>query len=858
MTRTPDFSALFDASSYPYLLIATDYIIIGANPAYLRATGRTAEEILGKHIFDAFPANPADPGSTNLEEVRTSIELAISTRQPHTSKLLRYAVPRQSPEGTVFDDRVWSAIHTPVFDKQGNVAFVAQNAIDVTDLYRFDETSKLYYLRENPNAVPDVADLSRAQMHEAMTRILNAERNELQILFNQAPGFIAVLKGKNHVFEAANESYYQLVGHRDIIGKPVVEALPEVAGQGFKELLDQVFATGHPILMHDRHIALQRETDKPTVECYMDLLYQPIFGGDGQVTGIFAQGNDVTEAYRAKQNLAEKVQQLEEARARQAFQLALADMLRHMSETSEIFQASCEIIGRHFKVSRVIYGDYNREHKTVTFHANYVDGTVDEVKGTYSIAAFGAENFASIEEGTTWICDDLSTDPRTSGSGTWPTFKALGIYSGIVVPLTRKGAVIACLFINASQPRHWTEDEVYLVQDAADRVWTAIERVRAETGLKQANRRKDQFLAMLAHELRNPLAPITAAAELLKFAEQPPELRHRTSDIISRQVRHMTALIDDLLDVSRVSRGLVVLDTGKADIKQAMTDAVEQVRPLIEARKHRFSVQLPLEQAFVLGDYKRLVQVMANLIGNAAKYTPEGGTILAQVEIDQECVVIRVVDNGIGISPELLPHVFQLFSQGERSPDRSQGGLGLGLALVKNLVELHGGSVKAESQGLNAGSQFTVRLPRLAKSQQEPVTAMNNAEEMPFAQSKPEEFRVLVVDDNLDAANSLGMFLQAKGYQVVIEHDAFRALERAKQESFKAFLLDIGLPGMDGNLLARHLRTLPEGKSAFMVAITGYGNDFNRESSMKAGFDEYVVKPANPSKIISLLRNTKH
>lgn len=205
MTTRPDFAALFAASPYPYLLIDTGFIIIGANPAYLRSTGRTADDIVGKNIFDAFPANPTDPDSTNLGEVRTSIELAISTRQPHTSALLRYAVPVETPEGTVFDERYWSAVHSPVFNAAGEVIYVSQNAIDVTDLYRFDVATRKYYLKQDANAVPDIPQMNRPQLHEAMTRILNAERSQLQILFDQAPGFMAVLTGKEHTFEMSTK-----------------------------------------------------------------------------------------------------------------------------------------------------------------------------------------------------------------------------------------------------------------------------------------------------------------------------------------------------------------------------------------------------------------------------------------------------------------------------------------------------------------------------------------------------------------------------------------------------------------------------------------------------------------------------
>ena len=212
MTHVPDLSALFQASPYPYLLIDTSYVIVGANPSYLQATGRSADDIVGKHIFDAFPGNPDDPESTNLDEVHTSIALAITTRQAHTSALLRYAIPRSTPAGTVFEERYWSAVHTPVFDGKGDVAYVAQNAIDVTELYRFDVASRKYYLKREANAVPAIPNMNRPQMHEAMSRILTAERSQLQILFDQAPGFMAVLNGPEHRVEMVNEAFYKLVG----------------------------------------------------------------------------------------------------------------------------------------------------------------------------------------------------------------------------------------------------------------------------------------------------------------------------------------------------------------------------------------------------------------------------------------------------------------------------------------------------------------------------------------------------------------------------------------------------------------------------------------------------------------------
>jgi CheY-like chemotaxis protein len=374
--------------------------------------------------------------------------------------------------------------------------------------------------------------------------------------------------------------------------------------------------------------------------------------------------------------------------------------------------------------------------------------------------------------------------------------------------------------------------------------------VRAEDALRLADRRKDEFLAMLAHELRNPLAPISAAAQLLNLGPPDNARVERTSAIIARQVAHMTGLIDDLLDVSRVTRGLVVLAREEVDLRRVIGDAVEQVRPLIEARRHQLALHLSTEPAIVEGDPKRLVQVIANLLNNAAKYTHEGGRLSIWMGITPEQVLVSVSDNGIGISAELLPTVFDLFSQAERTPDRSQGGLGLGLALVKSLVELHGGMVTAASEGRNLGSEFTIRLPRLHSAA---APAGGTAAAGPAAPGTARGLSLMLVDDNVDAAMTLGLLLESGGHSVTVMHHPGEALERAAQERYDAFLLDIGLPGMNGYELARRLRKLPGCGEATLVAITGYGQQSDQASAAYAGFDSYFVKPVDPAGLFALL-----
>jgi PAS domain S-box-containing protein len=379
------------------------------------------------------------------------------------------------------------------------------------------------------------------------------------------------------------------------------------------------------------------------------------------------------------------------------------------------------------------------------------------------------------------------------------------------------------------------------------------ERKLIEQELHESGRRKDEFLAMLAHELRNPLAPISAGAEILQMMKLDHPLIRQTSEVLSRQVSHMTNLIDDLLDVSRVTRGLVELDNSPLDIRHVVANAVEQVNPLINAKRHHLTMHLPAETAMVLGDGKRLVQIVANLLNNSAKYTPEGGNIVLKTDARDSHVLIEVMDDGIGMKPELVNRVFDLFAQAERTPDRSSGGLGLGLALVRSLVELHGGTVTARSAGVGEGSTFTVCLPRLHQQNRDvdSTAASNNLK------SASQPLKILLVDDNTDAAMLLSMLLAEAGHQVLVEHKARRALERAVIERPDACLLDIGLPDMDGNELAYRLRTRPETAHAMLIAVTGYGQEEDRKATLAAGFDHHLIKPVDVNKLASILAEAR-
>jgi PAS domain S-box-containing protein len=367
--------------------------------------------------------------------------------------------------------------------------------------------------------------------------------------------------------------------------------------------------------------------------------------------------------------------------------------------------------------------------------------------------------------------------------------------------------------------------------------------------LRRAAAKKDEFLAMLAHELRNPLAPIKAAADLLKLAGGDNRRLGQAAGIIDRQVRHMTELVDDLLDVSRVTRGLVELERQPIDMKTVVSSAVEQVKPLIEARTHALHVHAGAAHASVYGDHTRLVQVLVNLLGNAAKYTPHGGRIDVDVQVEQDMVRVAVADNGSGIEASLLPCVFDIFTQGVRTPDRSQGGLGIGLALVKSLVALHGGQVRAHSDGPGRGSVFEVMLPLLAGASSAPG-------ELALAQSVAGAAagkRILVVDDNVDAATTLGELLSALGHEVMVRFDGKSALADGPAFGPEVLVLDIGLPDIDGYELARRLRSEPATAGARYLALTGYGQAHDRTLARAAGFDHHFVKPVDIAALQAML-----
>jgi PAS domain S-box-containing protein len=387
------------------------------------------------------------------------------------------------------------------------------------------------------------------------------------------------------------------------------------------------------------------------------------------------------------------------------------------------------------------------------------------------------------------------------------------------------------------------------VSEVTERKKAEIALREQATALAETARQKDEFIAMLSHELRNPLAPVRSALELLRRFGPQNAIAASTFDVMERQIKHMVRLLDDLLDVSRITSGRIRLNMQLIDVRQVIGDGIESARSLIDRRRHRLETVLPPEPVFVRGDATRLVQVLVNLLNNAAKYTPEGGTIRLAASAEDADAVLRVADTGAGISPRLLPKIFDLFTQDDRTLDRAQGGLGIGLTLVRRISELHGGTVEVHSPGRGQGSEFVVRLPRVVPDAV--IAALPSANVTAPSTRTPK--RCLLVEDNVDAAQMLQIALELEGHKVCLAFDGDQAIAMATTFQPDAVILDLGLPGLNGYDAARAIRLVPGLENVLLIAATGYGQQGDRERSRAAGFDHHLVKPIDLDMLIATL-----
>jgi signal transduction histidine kinase/ActR/RegA family two-component response regulator len=456
------------------------------------------------------------------------------------------------------------------------------------------------------------------------------------------------------------------------------------------------------------------------------------------------------------------------------------------------------------------------------------------------------------------IASDVETCEFMAGSVDLEMFRVAGLRACQSTPLlTRNGALIGVISTHWKRRHVPSERDLRLLdiiaRQAADLIErnVAAEAMRAQTTqLLDADRRKDEFLATLAHELRNPLAPIRTGLDVLRVGKA--EQASRVLPMMERQLGHMVRLVDDLLDVSRVSRGLVTLQRERVELKAVVDSAIETSRPLMEAAVHRLEVTLPQQSVWLNVDLTRIAQVLSNVLNNAAKYTPQGGQVCLHAELAGSEVVIRITDTGIGIASGMLPKVFELFMQVDQAIERSQGGLGVGLSLAKRLVEMHGGSIEAASDGPRRGATFSIRLP--VDDVQPAVQAADAGDNGAVASDGK---RVMIVDDNVDAAETLALLLDEVGYATAVVFDARTALDTALRFRPEVVFLDLGMPHLNGFDLARQLRGQPALDDVVLVALSGWGTEQDRERCRDAGIDRHLTKPALPADILGILSDTR-
>jgi len=615
-------------------------------------------------------------------------------------------------------------------------------------------------------------------------------------VFSQAPGFMIIMDGPEHRVEFVNETHRRLFHSADWIGKTLREAFPALSGQGFLELLDGVYRSGKPY--RGGSVPLRyRGSDIATEETrYLDFIYAPIHDASGNVRGVFCEGFDVTQQIEAEKALRHSEEQLR--LATDAADIALwdvdlvADKLFWPPRVKAMFGISADA-----EVSMAdFYAGLHPEDRNRTELA-FAAGADPDRRLVYDV--------------------EYRTIGKEDGVVRWVAAKGRGIFDD-------QGRCVRMIgtAIDITQHRR-TEHFLRL----------------SEEKLRLADRRKDEFLATLAHELRNPLAPIRNAAALLQHAGSNSEQITRYAQMIERQTQAMTVLLDDLLEVTRITTGKMHLKKKVISVAGVVESALEPVSAALDTKEHALRVDNGGADILIEADPIRLSQVITNLLNNAIKYSDRGGTIVLRTWASADEVTFEVEDTGIGLSTEQIPTIFDMFTQVSPAMDRTEDGLGIGLAVAKVLVEMHGGRIEASSPGLGLGSRFTVMVPRGTAGPPEPPALCSEAPKVTRNIRAP----VVIADDNADSATSLAALLELEGYEVHVAHDGVRALEIAVEVAPVACFLDIGMPRMNGYELARRLKEHPKGKGIFLVAITGWGEPGDVMRAKEAGFDLHMTKP---------------
>jgi signal transduction histidine kinase/DNA-binding response OmpR family regulator len=677
---------------------------------------------------------------------------------------------------------------------------------------------------------------------EAMRREQELRAEVEQVLESIAEGFIAVdADWKFTYVNAAAEKIYGR-SREAVLGRSIWEAFPELCGSAFEEPFRRAMRDRTPMTVEGPYDPLSG---------WFDVGVYPVASG-----GLSFYFRDVLQNRLMERSIRDSEEQ-------QRFLSEFGLLMQRTQDPHEVLNAAVRAIAEHVGADRCMWALVDEEQRVAHVQGEFRRAGMASRLGTLQLDDYNLEQMRLHRQGRPFIVHDALQDERLERHR--DQYRLAQIGAAVTAGVLRGDRIVAAIALHQRTPRQWNETEISLVQAVAARCWEAFERAQvqqrqrqdaealaqAHAALQQVERRKDQFIATLAHELRNPLAPLRNGVQLLALGGGP-DGGARVQAMMRRQIDHLVRLVDDLLEVSRITSGKVVLQKGRVELSELLHGAADSSRPVVETARHSLHVDVDaLAGVHTDGDAMRLGQVFTNLLNNAAKYTEPGGHIAVRAWREGDQAVVQVQDNGLGLAKDMLEEVFQPFVQVDRSASRAQGGLGIGLSIVRSLVELHGGSVRAMSDGPNRGSTFEVRLPVLASAVQPagPARPELVLERPPAAGPS-----VLVVDDNRDAADSLGYMLEMMGASVRVVYGGPDAVAAVEAEAPALVLLDIGMPGMDGYQVARKLAAHPERHAMQIVALTGWGQAEDRQRTREAGFDEHLVKPAELDALEALLQ----
>ncbi len=685
-----------------------------------------------------------------------------------------------------------------------------------------------------------ILGLRHRRVTEAMRdnqRIANERLALIDTIYTSAPvGLCFVDRDLRYV--SINNALAEMNGHAPdyFLGKTVRQAIPELA-DAIEAHYRRVIDTGQPVI----DVEVSGATAVPSNQRrYWLSSYYPVHNAGGDLLGVNVAVREITEQKQAEANT--------------LFLLDVGECIRFAADADELLWAVAVALGEHLQASRCAFIEIDSDEDRFSVKRDYHPHARSLV-GNYSLSAFSPAVVEAGRSGQTTVINDVSNDSRTAGFV--EAYRNLGVSAFVGVPLIRDGKLVSGLIVVMAEPHEWHEREIASINMVAERTWLAAEKLQldralreSDAALRDADRRKDEFLATLAHELRNPLSLMRNIVTLQQTPGTPESDPQWGRDIIDRQVNYLTRLTDDLFDVSRITREKLELQKERVNLSEIIKGAVESCRPLIDQRQHELTVSMPQDDIYLNADRVRLTQVFMNLLNNAAKYTPDPGHIWLNVEPAGGTVEVRVRDTGVGIAPENLPHLFELFYQVDHSYTRSEGGLGLGLTLVHRLIELHGGKVEARSAGVNRGSEFIVQLPMAhhqVKAADRQVAEGNG--ELPTVRCR----RILVADDFPQSAETLARLLRHDGSEVRVAQDGAEAFDTAAEFRPDVVVLDIAMPKLNGYEAARKIRAQPWGKHMVLIALTGWGQQQDRRRTQDAGFDAHLTKPVNFAAIMDLL-----